>query len=53
MYPYGYGGFIGNWLLLIAVPNPHFPPSTDALALARFVAHSLDDITVETVDALG
>jgi len=20
MYPYGYGGFIGNWLLLIAVP---------------------------------
>jgi HAD superfamily hydrolase (TIGR01509 family) len=38
---------------VVAVPNPHFPPSPDALALARFVAWGLDDLTVEAIAALG
>jgi HAD superfamily hydrolase (TIGR01509 family) len=38
---------------VIALPNPHFPPSPDALALARFVARGLDDLTVEAIEALA
>jgi HAD superfamily hydrolase (TIGR01509 family) len=38
---------------VIAVPNRHFPPSPEALALARFVARDLDDLTVDTIDTLA
>jgi HAD superfamily hydrolase (TIGR01509 family) len=38
---------------VVAVPNRHFPPSPDALALARFVARGLDDLTGEAIAALA
>jgi len=37
---------------VVAVPNPHFPPDPDALALAELVVHSLDDLAVEVVERL-
>jgi HAD superfamily hydrolase (TIGR01509 family) len=36
---------------VIAVPNPHFPPGEEALALATTVAESLDDLTPELVES--
>jgi HAD superfamily hydrolase (TIGR01509 family) len=36
---------------VIAIPNPHYPPSDDALALADVVLHSLDELTPERVSA--
>lgn len=38
-------------LRVIAIPNPHYPPSDDALALADVVLQSLDQLTVERVSA--
>jgi beta-phosphoglucomutase-like phosphatase (HAD superfamily) len=35
---------------VVALPNPHYPPPDDALALADVVLGSLDDLTP---DALG
>jgi HAD superfamily hydrolase (TIGR01509 family) len=35
---------------VIAIPNPHFPPSAEALARADVVLASLDDLTVEVVE---
>jgi HAD superfamily hydrolase (TIGR01509 family) len=35
---------------VIAVPNPHFPPHEDALALADVRVHTLDELTVELVE---
>jgi beta-phosphoglucomutase-like phosphatase (HAD superfamily) len=32
---------------VFAVPNPHFPPGDDALALADVVLTSLDELTVD------
>ena len=36
---------------VIAVPNAHFPPDAEALALADVVVQSVDELTVELVDA--
>ena len=36
---------------VIAIPNPHYPPSEDALALADVVLRSLDELTPERVSA--
>ncbi|MFL5935252.1 MAG: HAD family hydrolase [Gaiellaceae bacterium] len=36
---------------VIAIPNAHYPPSDDALAVADVVLASLDDLTVERVSA--
>ena len=36
---------------VIAIPNPHYPPSDDALALADIVLNSLDELTPERVSA--
>ncbi len=38
-------------LTVIAVPNPHFPPAADALALAAAIVPSLDELTAELVAA--
>lgn len=40
-------------LRVIAVPNPHFPPAADALALAAAVVPTLADLTPATVAALA
>ncbi len=34
---------------VIALPNPHFPPATDALALAHVTLRSLDELTEQVV----
>jgi HAD superfamily hydrolase (TIGR01509 family) len=36
---------------VIAIPNPHYPPSEDVLALADVVLRSLDELTPERVSA--
>jgi HAD superfamily hydrolase (TIGR01509 family) len=36
---------------VIAIPNPHYPPSDDALALADAVLESLDELTAARVSA--
>jgi HAD superfamily hydrolase (TIGR01509 family) len=36
---------------VIAIPNLHYPPSEDVLALADVVLHSLDELTPERVSA--
>jgi HAD superfamily hydrolase (TIGR01509 family) len=36
---------------VIAIPNAHYPPSADALAVADVVLASLDELTVEAVSA--
>ena len=38
-------------LRVIAVPNLHFPPHEEALALADVVLPTIDELTVETVEA--
>jgi HAD superfamily hydrolase (TIGR01509 family) len=38
---------------VVAVPNPQYPPSPDALALARLVVRGLDDLTVDTIAAFA
>jgi HAD superfamily hydrolase (TIGR01509 family) len=35
---------------VIAIPNPHFPPDEEALALADVVLDSIRELTVEVVD---
>jgi hypothetical protein len=35
---------------VIAVPNLHFPPSAEALALADVVLTTINELTVETVN---
>ena len=39
-------------MAVIAVPNPHYPPSEDALALAAAVVASVGDVTPELVQQL-
>ncbi len=39
-------------MAVIAVPNDHYPPDEDALALAAAVVHSLPEITPELVERL-
>jgi HAD superfamily hydrolase (TIGR01509 family) len=39
-------------MCVIAVPNPHFPPQPDALALADARIAELDELTVELVEGL-
>jgi HAD superfamily hydrolase (TIGR01509 family) len=36
---------------VLAIPNPHFPPSNDALGAADVVLKSLDELTTERVSA--
>ena len=36
-------------LRVIAIPNPHFPPSAEALALADLTLENLDAVTAEVV----
>jgi HAD superfamily hydrolase (TIGR01509 family) len=36
---------------VIAIPNPHYPPNEETLALADTVIESLDDLTPERVSA--
>ncbi len=38
-------------MLVIAAPNDHYPPEPDALGLADLVLDSLDQLTVEAVEA--
>jgi HAD superfamily hydrolase (TIGR01509 family) len=38
-------------LRVLAIPNPHYPPSEDVLALADVVLHSLDELTPERISA--
>jgi HAD superfamily hydrolase (TIGR01509 family) len=40
-------------MAVIAVPNEHYPPAQDALALAAACVHKLADITPELVARLG
>ena len=37
---------------VIAVPNPHFPPDDEALALADVVLDSIAELTVQLVETL-
>jgi HAD superfamily hydrolase (TIGR01509 family) len=37
-------------MLVVAAPNPHYPPPEDALALARHVVLSLDELTPELLE---
>jgi HAD superfamily hydrolase (TIGR01509 family) len=36
---------------VIAIPNPHYPPSEDVLMYADLVLHSLDELTPERLSA--
>lgn len=38
---------------VVAIPNPHYPPSADVLAAADDIATSLDELTVERVSAFA
>jgi HAD superfamily hydrolase (TIGR01509 family) len=38
-------------MAVVAAPNPHYPPPDDALALARAVIHSLDELTPELFES--
>jgi HAD superfamily hydrolase (TIGR01509 family) len=38
---------------VIAIPNPHYPPSEDTVASADDVLSSLDELTVERLSASG
>jgi HAD superfamily hydrolase (TIGR01509 family) len=40
-------------MLVIAVPNHTYPPEADALKLANLVVQSLDELTVEAIEAAG
>lgn len=40
-------------MLLIALPNPDFPPARDALCLADVIIDSLDDLRPELVDRMA
>jgi HAD superfamily hydrolase (TIGR01509 family) len=37
-------------MTVVAIPNPHFPPAPDALALAAIVLRDLDELTPEVVE---
>jgi hypothetical protein len=39
-------------MVLVAVPNPHFPPPADALALARATVRTPAGLTPELIRAL-
>src|SRR4051812_15258855 len=41
----------GAGMRVIAIPNAHYPPSSDVLAVADVVLASLDELTVERVSA--
>jgi HAD superfamily hydrolase (TIGR01509 family) len=40
-------------MAVIAVPNPHYPPGDDALALAAATVPTVGDVTVELVERAG
>lgn len=40
-------------LVPVAVPQRHYPPSPEALGVARFVATDLDQLTVHLLESLG
>jgi hypothetical protein len=37
-------------MLVVAIPNPHFPPGEEALAAADVVLRSLEELTPEAVE---
>jgi HAD superfamily hydrolase (TIGR01509 family) len=37
-------------MAVIAVPNPHYPPDEDALALAAAIVHTLSDLTPDLIE---
>jgi HAD superfamily hydrolase (TIGR01509 family) len=37
-------------MAVIAVPNPHYPPDEDALALAAAIVHTLGDLTPDLIE---
>jgi beta-phosphoglucomutase-like phosphatase (HAD superfamily) len=37
-------------LRVVAIPNAHFPPDEEALALADVVVDSLDELTPDVID---
>jgi hypothetical protein len=40
-------------MTVIAVPNPHYAPAADALALAAAAVPVVGDVTAELVDQIG
>jgi hypothetical protein len=38
-------------MTVVAVPNPHYPPGADALALARARVSSVAEVTPELVES--
>jgi len=40
-------------LRVIAIPNPHFPPDAESVALADIVLPSIDELTAAVVESLG
>jgi hypothetical protein len=38
-------------MTVFAIPNPHYPPSDDVLALADVRLDSLDELTPERISA--
>lgn len=40
-------------LAVVAVPNPHYPPSADALALAAATVSSLDQLTADRITSVA
>jgi HAD superfamily hydrolase (TIGR01509 family) len=43
----------GAQMAVIAVPNPHYPPDSDAVALAAAVVSTVADVTPELVESVG
>ncbi len=40
-------------MMVVAIPNRHFPPAPEALALAKLVVPSIKDLTPATIERLG
>ncbi len=40
-------------MAVIAVPNRHYPPEADTLALAAVIVPTIADVTPELVDSIG
>ncbi len=43
----------GAHMAVIVVPNPHYPPDSDAVALAAAVVTTMADVTPELVQSVG
>jgi len=47
------GGSVSAGMAVVAIPNPAFPPSGDALAVADVVRGSISELTPATIESLG